>query len=57
MLFFGWTLLGLFVGIVVTPDVSVIVVTSVLLLATGYFLFNSNADRWFGANGVELVRK
>lgn len=57
VLFFGWTLLGLFVGTVVTPDVSVIVVTSVLLLATGYFLFNSNADRWFGANGVELVRK
>lgn len=57
VLFFGWTLLGLFVGIVVTPDASVIVITALLLLAMGYFLFNAHADRWFGATGVELTRK
>lgn len=54
VLFVGWMLLGLFIGSVLFPVMSTIVVTAIAIAAFAYFLFNATGDRWFGTTGLSL---
>ena len=56
VLYVGWSVVSLAIGLFTSPFKSVLILGIVFLLVIAYFLFRPTADRWFAAKGLQLQR-
>ena len=56
VLYVVWGVIGIVVGLYISPMKSVVAFSVVFLLVIAFFLFRANADDWFQARGFMLKR-
>jgi len=57
VLYVGWSVIGIAVAFFTSPMKSVILLSVVILLVVGYFLFSLKGNEWFAARGLALTRE
>jgi hypothetical protein len=57
VLYVVWGLIGVVVGFVISPMKIFVVISLVVLVVDGFFLFREAADDWFSARGFMLKRE
>jgi hypothetical protein len=57
VLYVAWSLIGIVVGFFITPMAYVILLSVLILVVIGYFLFSLKANEWFAARGLALTRE
>lgn len=57
VLYVVWGLIGVVVGFVISPMKIFVVISLVVLVVIGFFLFREAADDWFSARGFMLKRE
>jgi hypothetical protein len=57
VLYVVWGLIGVVVGFVISPMKIFVVISLVVLVVVGFFLFREAADDWFSARGFMLKRE
>lgn len=56
VLYVGWGVIGLIIGMFTSPFKSVLILGAAMLAVFAFFLFRPAADRCFAAKGVQLRR-
>jgi hypothetical protein len=57
VLYVGWSIVGMAIGLYTSPIKSIIILSAVFLVVIAFFLFRPAADRWFAATGLHLQRQ
>ena len=57
VLYVGWGLLGIVVAFFTSPMKAVILLSVLILVVVGFFLFSLKGNEWFAARGLALTRE